>query len=286
MARTLPAPARSLICELGGRFVAWRTPEQREQVRRTLRRVYGPDVPSARLDRSMRQVFVSYARYWALSLRLPSLSPEELEAGHDVVGYEYLEAGLAQGRGVILALPHLGGWEWSAFWLTRIKGVAVTAVVEAIEPPELFEWFTDFRASLGMSIVPVGPDAARRVLAALKRNEVVCLLADRDISGTGIEVELFGEKTRLPAGPAALALRSRAPLLPTAVYFAPGGGVLGVVQPPLETSRLGSLRDDLARITGELARVFEQLIRAAPEQWHLLQPNWPSDPGYPVASPT
>jgi len=267
---------------VGARFVAWRSPEQRAQVLRTLRRIYGPELSERRLARSMRRVFVSYARYWALSLRLPSVSREELEAGHDVVGYEHVEAARAAGRGVILALPHLGGWEWSAFWLTRIKGVPVTAVVEPIEPPELFDWFCDFRRSLGMSIVPVGPSAARQVLAALKRNEVVCLLADRDISGTGIEVELFGEKTRLPAGPAALALRSRAPLLPTAVYFA-DGGVLGVVHPPLDTSRHGALRDDLARVTSDLARSFEDLIRTAPEQWHLVQPNWPSDPGYPAA---
>lgn len=228
-------------------------------------------------------MFVSYARYWALSLRLPSLSRGAIEAGHRVVGYRHVEAARAAGRGVILALPHLGGWEWSAFWLTRNRGVPVTAVVEALEPPELFEWFTAFRRSLGMSIVPVGPAAARQVLAALKRNEVVCLLADRDISGTGIEVELFGEKTRLPGGPAALAIRSGAPLLPTAVYFA-DGGVLGVVEPPLDITRRGALRDDLARVTADLARAFEGLIRTAPEQWHLLQPNWPSDPGYPPAA--
>ena len=159
-----------------------------------------------------------------------------------------------------------------------MQQVPVTAVVEPLQPPELFEWFVSFRRSLGMTIVSLGPDAARQVLAALRRNEVVCLLADRDLAGTGTSVWFFGETTTLPAGPATLALRSGAHLLPTAVYFRPGQeGVKGVVRPPLDTARQGRLRDDVARVTQDLAGAFEELIRAAPEQWHLMQPNWPSD---------
>lgn len=226
----------------------------------------------------MQATFESYARYYLESFRLPGRSVGEIARGHDVVGYEHVEAARAKGRGVILALPHLGGWEWSAFWLTLVKRVPVTAVVEPLQPPELFEWFVSFRRSLGMTIVALGPDAARQVLGALRRNEVVCLLADRDLAGTGVEVSFFGETTTLPAGPATLALRSGADLLPTAVYFRPGReGVRGVVRAPLDTTRSGKLRDDVARVTQDLARDFEVLIRAAPEQWHLMQPNWPSD---------
>jgi KDO2-lipid IV(A) lauroyltransferase len=105
----------------------------------------------------------------------------------------------------------------------------------------------------------------------------VCLLCDRDLGGDGIEVEFFGERTTLPAGPATLALRTEAPLLPAAVYFGPQGGHHAVVMPPVPSSREGRLRDDVERVTQELAHRFEELIRAAPEQWHLLQPNWPSD---------
>jgi KDO2-lipid IV(A) lauroyltransferase len=126
--------------------------------------------------------------------------------------------------------------------------------------------------------VPLGARAAREVLAALKRNDVVCLLADRDLHGGGVGVELFGERTTLPAGPATLALRAGVPILPTAVYFKAGGqGVRGVVLPPLDTARAGDLRTDVARVTQDLARALEGLIRAAPEQWHLMQPNWESD---------
>jgi KDO2-lipid IV(A) lauroyltransferase len=246
---------------------------------RNLRRIRGDRLRGPALERAVQATFESYARYYLESFRLPGRTPAEIDEGHDVVGYEHVLDARRGGRGVILALPHLGGWEWSAFWLTRVERVPVTAVVEPLHPPELFEWFVSLRRALGMTIVSLGPDAARQVLAALRRNEVVCLLADRDLSGTGTEVSFFGERTTLPAGPATLALRSGAPLLPTAVYFKDGEeGVRGVVRPPLDTSRWGGgLRADVARVTQDLARDFEDLIRAAPEQWHLMQPNWPSD---------
>ena len=115
-------------------------------------------------------------------------------------------------------------------------------------------------------------------MRALKNNEVLCLMCDRDIGGGGgIEVEFFGETTRLPGGPATLALRVGAPLLPTAVYFRGRTGHLAIVRPSLELERLGRLRDDVTRVTQALASELEGLIRVAPEQWHLLQPNWPSD---------
>ena len=254
-------------------------PGARCMAARHLRRVRGEQRASRALQWEVRRTLASYCRYWLESFRLPYRNDDEIDDGHDVVGFANITAALAGGRGVILALPHLGGWEWSAFWLARVEHLQVTAVVEPLDPPELFDWFVAFRRSLGMNIVPLGPAAGRQVLAALKRNEVVCLLADRDLAGNGVDVSFFGERTTLPAGPATMSLRSGAPILPTAVYFK-NHGHLAVVQPPVDTSRAGSLREDIARITQSIASEFERLIGAAPEQWHLLQPNWPSDPGY------
>ncbi|HEX7096992.1 MAG TPA: hypothetical protein VF183_13985, partial [Acidimicrobiales bacterium] len=168
------------------------------------------------------------------------------------------------------------GWEWAAAWLTQVKGVRVTAVAEALEPPALFEWFTDLRRSLGMDIVPLGPTAGSDVMRAIRDGHVVCLLSDRFLAGSSVDVEFFGERTRLPAGPATLALRAGAPLLPAAVYFR-GRQHLAIVREPLDTTRRGGLRDDVTRVTQQLAAQLEDLIRIAPEQWHLMQPNWPSD---------
>ena len=129
---------------------------------------------------------------------------------------------------------------------------------------------------MGMEIVTLGPESGPKVLRALKSGRLLSLLCDRDVGGGGIEVEFFGERTTLPAGPATLALRTGAPLFPATCFFE-GDGHRGVVLPALDTSRHGKLRADVARVTQDLARGLETLIRLAPEQWHLLQPNWPSD---------
>jgi KDO2-lipid IV(A) lauroyltransferase len=157
-------------------------------------------------------------------------------------------------------------------------------VVERVEPPELFDWFVEVRRSLGMEVVALGPEAGATVARALRENRVVCLLADRDISGDGVEVEFFGEATTLPAGPATLALRTGASLVPVAVYFRPRGSHYAKIGPPVPVERTGRLRDDVVRITQALAHRFEALIREAPEQWHLMQPNWPSDRESPSAA--
>jgi KDO2-lipid IV(A) lauroyltransferase len=187
-------------------------------------------------------------------------------------------AGLNAGRGVILALPHLGGWEWAGRWLA-CRSIEVVAVAERLEPEELFAWMTELRNDLGMTVVPLDSSAGSAVLAALRRNAVVCLLCDRDLQGGGAEVEFFGERTTIPAGPAALALRTGATLLPTAVLHTDRGeGHLGLVLPPLDTARdERPLRTAISDVSNELAAALESLIRRAPTQWHLLQPNWPSD---------
>ena len=131
--------------------------------------------------------------------------------------------------------------------------------------------------ALGIHVVPLGPNAVGSISRAIKAGHVVCLLSDRDIGGGGPEVEFFGERTRLPAGPVTLALRTGAPLLPTAVYETAGNRVRGVVRPPMDLAREGRLRADVARLTQALAYELEELIAAEPQQWHLQSPNWPSD---------
>lgn len=259
--------------------VAWAVlAERRALVARHQHRVrHGSPVaaPSRESRRAARDAFASYGRYWMESLRLPTVTPESVDAHFTIEGREHLEHAEATGRGAVLALPHLGGWDVGGSWLAR-QGFAVSVVVEALDPPELFEWFVGLRKAFGLQVIPLGAGAGTGVLAALRSNHMVCLLCDRDIGGSGIEVDFFGERTALPAGPVTLALRARSVVLPTAVYF-DGDGHHAVVRPPLPTDRRGTVREDVARITQDLARAHEKLISRYPEQWHLFQPNWPSD---------
>lgn len=279
VARGLPGPLLDATVKLGSLTVAPVAGPRRRQVERNLRRVHGPGFGGLALRRAVAATFESYARYWVESFQLPDASVEEIEAGLVTDGWERITAALEDGNGAIIALPHLGGWEWAAMWTTRCRGLPLTVVVESLEPPDVYEWFVSLREALGMNVVPLGPRAGTEVLQALRDNQIVCLLCDRDIAGGGIEVEFFGERTTLPGGPATLALRSGAPIFPTAIYFE-GGKHLGLVRPALDTTRRGKLRADVERITQDLANELEVLIRRAPEQWHLLQPNWPSDPGH------
>lgn len=280
VAQWTPGPVAEATATAIGLSLSGVMRKRRAMVELHLTRV-NPSLRGVGLRRAVQAAFDSYARYYVESFRLPTLSNRVVADGLEPRGYqEYLLPALEAGKGAIMAIPHLGGWEWAGRWVAD-RGHPITVVVEPLHPPELFEWFANLRRDLGMNVVPLGPDAGAAVLAALRDNHIVCLLCDRDLHRNGVPVQFFGEVTTLPAGPATLALRSGAPILPTAIYFTQKvHGHLGVVRAPLPMERQGRLRDDVARITQLLAAELEILIRRAPDQWHLQQPNWPSDPGY------
>ncbi|GAC1305709.1 MAG: phosphatidylinositol mannoside acyltransferase [Acidimicrobiales bacterium] len=275
VAQALPAPIAAASGEVMGRVAGHLVGGRRAMIGRHLQRIHGPGLGGAALDAAVDRAFASYGRYWMESFRLPARTAADLEASMSYEGIEHLEAARAHGRGVIMAMPHLGAWDWGGAWLSA-SGFPLTVVAEALDPPELFDWFSRWRRHLGMTVVPLDRSAGAGVMAALRSGEVVGLLCDRDLTGDGIEVEFFGEKTRLPAGPATLAVRTGAPLLACCVLFE-GDHHRGIVLPPIDTTRRGGLREDVARITQDMADALASLIRRAPDQWHVFQPNWPSD---------
>ncbi len=253
--------------------------EQRTMVSNNLRRVLGADVSDQDIvDRWARRSFRAYARYWVEGARLGRTSPTEVEQRTFVDGLRHLVDGMAAGNGVIMALPHVGSWEYGGAFLAT-QGMPMTSVAERIEPPELFDFFVKERAAMGLTIVPLDESSGRAIIATLRQGGLVGLLSDRDLAGNGVEVEFFGEATTMPAGPATLALRSGARLVTGAVYSGPGRDHRAVVEAPLDTTRCGSFRQDVARLTQEIATRFEGLIRRAPEQWHVFQPLWLADRG-------
>ncbi len=276
----LPGPVTDVMASAASLALAQAQRDKREIIGRHLQRVAGGKLNALQLRRAVDRAFDSYGRYYVDSFRIPSLTAAEIDAHFSYEGFGYLDSALEQGKGAVLVLPHLGGWEWAGRWIAD-RGRRITVVVEALEPPELFEWFATFRESQGMTVVPLGPSAGAACLKALRNNEVLCLLCDRDLNRDGPVVTFFGEETTLPAGPATLALRTGAPVIPTAVYFtAARDGHRAVLLPPIAYERRGSFRADVQAFTQLIASELERLIRQAPDQWHLFQPNWPSDPGY------
>jgi lauroyl/myristoyl acyltransferase len=276
VARSLPRPLADVLGYAAAVSSEWLTPERRLIVERNLQRIYGGQLSPVRLRRLVDQTFAAYARYYADTARIPTLSVSALDAGFSYEGLDHIEAARASGIGPILALPHLGSWEWAGMWMARVPKIPVTVVVEPIGHKELRDWMVGYREELGMNVLELGPEATPRLVEAISQRHVICLVCDRDIAGNGVEVEFFGERTTLPAGPAMLALRTGAPLLPTAVYNR-GDLNHAVCMPPLPVERKGRFREDVSRVSQDIAHALEELIRAAPQQWHVMQPNWPGD---------
>jgi len=269
VAMGMAAVAADVLFRVGG--------NPRRTVTNNLRRVLDSDgADTALLDRWARRSYRAYARYWVEGARLGTTSPLEVEARTLAQGLEYLVDGMATGKGVIMALPHVGSWEFGGAFLAT-QGLPMTAVAERVEPPELFEFMMAQREAMGLIVVPLDESTPSAIMATLRNGGLVGLLSDRDLTGKGIDVEFFGEKATMPAGPATLALRSGAALVTGAVYSGPGADHRAVVQPPLDTTRHGSFRADVTRLTQAIATRFEGLIRQAPEQWHVFQPLWSVD---------
>jgi lauroyl/myristoyl acyltransferase len=251
--------------------------EARAMYGRHLRRVMGEGMTDREVAVWTRRAFLNYARYWLEGARLPATGRDVVADRFLVEGEEHLVAGMEAGKGVIMALPHVGTWEWGGVWLA-IRGYPMTSVAEPLRPRAMYDWFVAQREAMGLSIIELGPEASGALLRTLRQGKLVGLLCDRDLLGNGVSVEFFGERTTLPGGPATLALRTGATILPTAVYAGPGRREhTAVILPPVPAVRTGSLRADVARVTQLVAKDLEKLIRRAPEQWHLFQPNWPTD---------
>ena len=281
VASALPGEVAGTLAQGAGALMG-RLPDydgRRAVVASHMARVLGRSLEHRESRRMVAEVFANYGRYWAESLRLPSRTKAEILGGVRTFGWDHLVAALAGGKGVIVATPHLGGWEWGAMYLIA-NGVPVTVAVEPLWPPDLFEWFARFREELGMQVVPVGPGAAGAILQALKDGHVVCLLSDRIVAHvSAAEVSFFGAPVMLPAGPVTLALRSGAPLMTAAIYYGKQTTAHTLVfRPPFELPTAAGFRQSVQTGTQVMAVELEHLIRSAPTQWHLVQPNWPDDP--------
>ncbi|MFC9037652.1 phosphatidylinositol mannoside acyltransferase [[Kitasatospora] papulosa] len=239
-----------------------------------------PDADAARLAELSQAGMRSYMRYWMESFRLPTWSPERIKASIDVRDAHRLTEGLDAGRGVVLALPHLGNWDLAGAWVTTDLKVPFTTVAERLEPETLYDRFVAYRQGLGMEVLPHSGGAAFGTLARrLRAGGLVCLVADRDLSASGVEVDFFGATARMPAGPALLAQQTGALLLPVTLWY-DGTPVMGArVHPPVPVPETGTRAEKTSSMTQALADAFADGIAEHPEDWHMLQRLWLADLG-------
>ncbi|MEV6060609.1 phosphatidylinositol mannoside acyltransferase [Nocardia asteroides] len=245
-----------------------------EQLRRNLARVLGvrpEQVPADLIRASMR----SYARYWREAFRLPSMDHSTVD--YYVAGLEHLDAALERGRGVILVLPHSGNWDMAGVWLVQHYST-FTTVAERLEPESLFERFVAYRESLGFEVFPLtgGEQPPFGQLAdRLRDNRIVCLMGERDLTGKGVPVDFFGERTWMPAGAAKLAIETGAALMPVHAWFTTEPD--GTEGWGLKTDAPLDVSEGVAAATQALADWFAAHIVQHPADWHMLQPLWEAD---------
>jgi phosphatidylinositol dimannoside acyltransferase len=260
--------------------IAWRRQGPGVQVlEANLLRVTGPEATGKELRALSREGMRSYARYWLEVFRLPVIGRDRILADMRCTGEEQAAfAYLAAGRGVIFALPHMGNWEHAGAWIVARGADGLTTVAERLKPESVYDKFVAFREGLGMEVLPATGGLSRfGVLAQrLRAGRLVCLLADRDVTGAGIEVEFLGEKARMMGGPAALAVQTGAALMPVTLWYEGdcwGAHIYEEIPVPGE----GTRQEQIAAMTQQLATVFESAIRAHPQDWHMLQRVFMSD---------
>ncbi len=275
LVRALPEPLVRGGFRVGADLAARRGGPGALRLRRNLARVV-PHATPEELDALVRAGLRSYARYWMEAFRLPSMDPREVHRRIDetATGTEHLDKALADGKGVVLALTHSGNWDAAGVWLAQTHG-RFTTVAERLKPESLYDRFVAYRESLGFEVVPAtGGDRNPAVVLAerLRENKAICLLADRDLTPSGRTVTFFGAETKMPAGPAYLAARTGAALVPAACWFTEDGwGLRFHPRLPVDGVR------GVPAATQALADVFAADIAKRPQDWHMLQNLWLED---------
>jgi len=278
LAMTLPEKRGRRTFEALGRIAYRRMPNLRATVAANQARVLGTDVDDPRVATATHEAFELYARYWFDAFVIRTLPLEEFNRRTVVVGLDLVDAALEAGKGCICVLPHTGNWDVGGAWFGA-NGYPIAAVAEELKPRRLFELFVKHRETMGMKIVGLSSHGhvGTQLKTLLAQNHIVALVSDRDLSGRGIEVEMFGAPRRIPTGPALLSLSTGAPLLCCPTYTLKDGWEVHF-EGPLQIERSGDLRTDVAALTQLMAERFERAIASRPTDWHMFQPAWEPRP--------
>ena len=248
----------------------------RQNVHDNLRHVLGERADPARLAGVAREIFRNQARNYYDLFRVASLSEQQIGQLVTVRGLEHIDRALSQGKGLIAVTAHFGNLDVvaQAFALHKYP---ITVVAEQLKPEKLFRYICSLRASKGIQLIP-SDSFLRPIFSALRHNGVVGIAADRNLTGTGTEVKLFGAPALLPDGHVQLALRTGAPI---GLFFGlrrPDNTFEAFIEPPLDLERTGDQEHDVRSGMAKLAAVLEKYLAQYPEQWVMFQPVWAAQP--------
>ena len=274
----LPRPWAYALAVVAARLAWWFSPLARPRLE------YNLKVACPELERDGKELrrlswlnFRNHAKAYADLMRLPSARVEVMRQWLNVKGLEHLEEAKAAGKGVLVVSCHMGSYEVvAAIWSATLAPVSFFA--EELEPRALFEWYRDTRARLGISVLTLDHGGIRKVLEALREQEMVITAIDRDITGTGYVMPFFGRPAPIPLGPAAIALRLGTPLFPVCVYRLPDDTYMAEGAPLVYATSTGDVRGDQVRATEQVLRQIERFIREHPEQWHVPHRIWDGSP--------
>ena len=276
LSRFIPARLGYWLCSLIGGIVYYFVPEVRRAVRDNMKHVL-PDSTDHQRRRISRKVIRNvYKNYYDL-VRLPHLKPEQVEKMvPQIEGVEHLETVLAAGKGAIILTGHIGNFSLVG-QLMAIRGYKVAIVAEDIEPPQMYNFINRLRGHFGLRLIKMGSAQVRVIYRHIREGGGLALAADRDLGDTGLPVQFFDALTELPEGPVVLAMRLRVPIVPCFTWRLPDSRSRAIVCPPLQLESTGNYDADLQANLRKIARLMEEMILQAPDQWVVLQRIWPKD---------
>jgi KDO2-lipid IV(A) lauroyltransferase len=270
----LPRAWAYALAIVASRFAWWFSPLARPRLEYNLK-IACPELQAdkAELERISRLNFRNHAKAYADLMQIPSMRVEAMRPLLRTTGLENLDEARAMGKGVLVVSCHMGSYEVvSAIWSATMAPVSFFA--EEVEPRALYEWYRDTRARLGISVLPLDYGGIRKVLEALREQEIVITGIDRDITGTGYLMPFLGKLAPIPLGPAAIALRLGTPLLPACCYRLDDDTYQVEAGQVVVARSTGNPRIDQVRTTEEVLHQIEGFIQRHPEQWHVPHKIW------------
>ena len=269
--QVLPEKSAYSLFEKIGKIFYGRNGKAVQRLRSNLQVVL-PSTKADELEEIVIKGISSYFRYWCDTFRFPGWSNQKILDSVTATNENLLKDPVAAGTGVIVALPHSGNWDHAGAYFCA-QGIPLVSVAERVKPEKLFQKFLTYRQAMGMEILALDSNTLPTLSNRLNEGKLIALVADRDFSKNGVEVDFFGKKAKMPIGPALLSLRTGAPLITAQVSYNPNGiqiDFLGPLTPKIQ----GSLEERAKDLLQQCADNFAMGISKNPEDWHMLQRIW------------